>query len=270
VTRGSWAEGLAGAAVGFAVTAAVAWALPPRAATPSGEPAAARPTPAPATAADPASPAVHRRVLSRPGHLSRYAFVDRPVTVRARPDPRAPALGRLATRTPDATDELVLALRDQRGADGARWVRVRTPLLPAGTIGWVPRGALSTYRRVHTWLLIDRAALRARLVRDGVTILTARIAVGAHATPTPAGRFYVRDRLPRLDPAGAYGPEALGTSARSTKVTDWPGGDTVGLHGTDDPNSIPGRVSHGCVRLRNEDILAFARAMPVGTPVTIR
>jgi hypothetical protein len=32
----------------------------------------------------------------------------------------------------------------------------------------------------------------------------------------------------------------------------------------------PGRVSHGCVRLRNEDIVRLSRLMPVGTPVTIR
>jgi lipoprotein-anchoring transpeptidase ErfK/SrfK len=28
-------------------------------------------------------------------------------------------------------------------------------------------------------------------------------------------------------------------------------------------------VSHGCIRLRNADILALARQMPVGTPVRI-
>jgi lipoprotein-anchoring transpeptidase ErfK/SrfK len=29
-------------------------------------------------------------------------------------------------------------------------------------------------------------------------------------------------------------------------------------------------VSHGCIRMRNDDIVALARRMPVGTPVTIR
>jgi lipoprotein-anchoring transpeptidase ErfK/SrfK len=67
-----------------------------------------------------------------------------------------------------------------------------------------------------------------------------------------------------------YGPEAFGTSARSTKVTDWPGGSVVGLHGTNRPDLIPGRISHGCIRLRNADIRRLARLMPVGTPLTIR
>jgi lipoprotein-anchoring transpeptidase ErfK/SrfK len=38
----------------------------------------------------------------------------------------------------------------------------------------------------------------------------------------------------------------------------------------DQPDLIPGRISHGCVRLRSAAILALAKAMPVGTPVTIR
>jgi lipoprotein-anchoring transpeptidase ErfK/SrfK len=33
---------------------------------------------------------------------------------------------------------------------------------------------------------------------------------------------------------------------------------------------VPGRVSHGGIRLRNADILRIARLMPIGTPVTIR
>ena len=67
-----------------------------------------------------------------------------------------------------------------------------------------------------------------------------------------------------------YGPVAFGTSARSAVLTDWPAGGFVGIHGTDQPELIPGRVSHGCIRLRNADIVRLARLMPVGTPVTIR
>ena len=67
-----------------------------------------------------------------------------------------------------------------------------------------------------------------------------------------------------------YGPIAFGTSARSAVLTDWPGGGFVGVHGTNEPQLIPGRVSHGCIRLRNPDILHLARLLPVGTPVTIR
>ncbi|GAC1690014.1 MAG: hypothetical protein NVS9B3_08620 [Gemmatimonadaceae bacterium] len=46
-------------------------------------------------------------------------------------------------------------------------------------------------------------------------------------------------------------------------------GDGYGLHGTDDPSSIGRSASHGCVRLRNEDIETLYRMVPVGTAVYI-
>jgi hypothetical protein len=33
---------------------------------------------------------------------------------------------------------------------------------------------------------------------------------------------------------------------------------------------IPGRISHGCIRMRNRDILTLGRLLPVGTPLTVR
>jgi lipoprotein-anchoring transpeptidase ErfK/SrfK len=89
------------------------------------------------------------------------------------------------------------------------------------------------------------------------------------ASPTPRGHFYVRNKLTDFA-SPAYGPLAFGTSARSPVLTDWPGGGFVGIHGTDEPWLLPGRVSHGCVRLLNDDILRLGKLMPIGTPVTIR
>ena len=95
------------------------------------------------------------------------------------------------------------------------------------------------------------------------------VGVGTAAAPTPRGKFVIRNELTRFHSA-FYGPIALGTSARSATLTDWPGGGYIGIHGTDEPALIPGRVSHGCVRMRNADILRLVRLAPVGTPLTIR
>ncbi|MEP6857661.1 MAG: L,D-transpeptidase [Gemmatimonadales bacterium] len=46
-------------------------------------------------------------------------------------------------------------------------------------------------------------------------------------------------------------------------------GDGYGIHGTDHPESIGQSVSHGCVRMRNEDIEKLYPLVPVGTPVYI-
>ncbi len=46
-------------------------------------------------------------------------------------------------------------------------------------------------------------------------------------------------------------------------------GDGYGIHGTDVPTSIGTSASHGCVRVRNEDIETLYQMVRVGTPVFI-
>jgi lipoprotein-anchoring transpeptidase ErfK/SrfK len=194
--------------------------------------------------------------------------VRRPVGARSRPSASARAVARLTTRTPEGTSNIVPALDRTHDAHGRLWVRVRLPVLPADTTGWVPRSALGGYGTVTTHLVIDRARFMATLFRDGRRVFHARVAVGTAGAPTPRGHFWVRNRLTRYRSL-FYGPVALGTGARSPTLTDWPGGGFIGIHGTDRPDLVPGRASHGCIRMRNRDIVRLARLLPMGTPVTI-
>jgi hypothetical protein len=65
-----------------------------------------------------------------------------------------------------------------------------------------------------------------------------------------------------------YGPVAFGTSARSEVLTDCPPAGTSGS--TERTGRIFFPDAHGCIRMRNGDILRLSRLMPVGTPITIR
>jgi lipoprotein-anchoring transpeptidase ErfK/SrfK len=201
-------------------------------------------------------------------HASRWALVLRPATARVAPASGAAVVTRLGTRTSEETPNVVLVL-DNAVAGGRAWVKVSLPVLPNNTTGWVPRSALGGYRTVETRLVVDRATLRATLFRNGRPVFRAPVGIGDPRWPTPAGEFYVRSRL-RGFKSPFYGPLAFGTSARSSVLTDWPAGGFVGIHGTDRPDLLPGQVSHGCIRMRNEDILELGRLMPIGTPLTIR
>ena len=123
-------------------------------------------------------------------------------------------------------------------------------------------------RALTTAFEIDKSALKARLFRDGREIWTSSVGIGAPGTPTPSGRFWIRERLPNPGGNAAYGPFAFGTSAYSG-LSDWPGGGVIGIHGTNQPGLIPGRPSHGCVRVPNSKILKLKPLMPVGTPLWI-
>ncbi len=208
--------------------------------------------------------------LTQPGVISRWAFVKKRVTARTKPGSRGRAVGKLGLRTEDGTDELVLALERRLGEDGRPWVRVRLPIRPVGSTGWVPMSSLEPLQKVKTWLRVDRRRLRATLVRSGRIVFSARVGVGKRKWPTPRGDFYIRNKFVGYPRGTVYGALAFGTSAKSEVLTDWPRGGIIGIHGTNEPTLIPGRVSHGCIRMRNRDILRLARLMPVGTPVSIR
>jgi lipoprotein-anchoring transpeptidase ErfK/SrfK len=110
--------------------------------------------------------------------------------------------------------------------------------------------------------------LRATLYRSGTRIWRSSIGVGKASTPTPAGEFWIREKFAVADASGIYGPRAFGTSGYS-RLSDWPGGGVIGIHGTNEPALIPGRPSHGCVRVPNAAIERLYRLMPIGTPVRV-
>jgi lipoprotein-anchoring transpeptidase ErfK/SrfK len=207
--------------------------------------------------------------LSNEQTLTQWAHPASRAPVRLSPSSSSHAFARLHPRTEDGLPEVYEALQQQTDASGTNWIQIRLPMRPNGRVGWVPASALGKLQAVHTELVVDRSKLLATLYRNGRAVFRARVGVGMRGLPTPAGHFYVRERLRIPGGGGAYGPLAFGTSAYSPTLTDWPGGGVVGIHGTNEPQLLPGRVSHGCVRLRNRDILRLGRLMPVGTPVRI-
>jgi hypothetical protein len=207
--------------------------------------------------------------LSNPSGVSQNATLLRAVNAHARPSASSRVVTRLSRVTPEDVPHVVYLLRGAIGGDGRYWLKVQLPILPNGSTGWIPRDAVESFRSVDTHLFIDRGRLRATLFRRGRPIFRSIVGVGLPHWPTPAGRFYIRERLTGFtDPI--YGVIAFGTNGRSAVLTDWPGGGFIGVHGTNQPQILPGRVSHGCVRMPNPLISRLDRLMRVGTPVTIR
>lgn len=228
-------------------------------------PAAAASDPAPAEKA-PESGLVR---LSNEKSETRVATPEALVRIRNRPDPAATAGPRLRATTEHGAPEIYLALAETDGTDGRRWVQVRIPRRPNGQTGWVPREALGRFRVVNTALEVNRSTLRVTLFRNGRPVMRFPIGVGAKSTPTPGGHFWIREKLRyKRDPM--YGDRALGTSAYAPKLENWPLGGVIGMHGTSYPELIPGRPSHGCIRVRNRDLARLYKAVPVGTPLRIR
>ena len=205
--------------------------------------------------------------LSDETTVSRVGRPNRIYKIRSGPGRHHHTIGMLRFLTEDNAPEVYLVLRSKLGRNGHPWLQIRVPRRPNGSKGWVPRRALRL-RTLTTSLEIDKRHLKGRLFKDGKEIWTASLGVGASATPTPNGRYWIRERLPNLGGSAAYGPLAFGTAAYS-RLSEWPGGGVIGIHGTNAPGLIPGRPSHGCIRVRNDKILQLDKLMPVGTPVWI-
>lgn len=218
-------------------------------------------------------PVTHERVgeqvLSNETTFTRWAYVNQIETIYERPTASSAPVTRLRRTTPDGLAQTYLLLRASWDAQGREWVQLRVPMRPNGRTGWVERDALGAFHLTRRLLVVDRPRLRISLYLDGRRLWSAPVAVGKPSTPTPPGRFWITEVFKVANPQSGYWPYAFGTSDYST-LTDWPGGGVVGIHGPYyQPQLIPGRISHGCVRLSVADDEWLAHHITLGTPVHI-
>ena len=155
------------------------------------------------------------------------------------------------------------------GTQGSDWLQVELPIRPNGSRGWI-RTASVTTTTTPMAIDVDRRAHVLTLLRAGQPVRQFAVAVGARATPTPAGAFFISDRLPTLAPYGPFGPYALGLSGYSNVLLTFDGADGVlGIHGTNADWSVGHAVSHGCIRMHNRDVTWLYRRIPLGAAVIV-
>ncbi|WP_191560162.1 L,D-transpeptidase family protein [Metabacillus idriensis] len=100
-----------------------------------------------------------------------------------------------------------------------------------------------------------------------------RVGTGRSQSLTPEGKFkivnkivnrpYYKDNIPGGDPRNPLGNRWLGLNARGTYGT------TYAIHGNNNPNSIGGYVSSGCVRMFDNEVEWLFGQVPTNTPVII-
>ena len=107
------------------------------------------------------------------------------------------------------------------------------------------------------------------------------VAVGREEYATPTGRFKVKEKL--VDPPfqvfdwsdpdrvlktvqpGPSNPLGERWIGFATSEFGW----QIGFHGTPNPELLGKAVSHGCVRMRNRDVVDLYGRVEVGTPVIV-
>ena len=189
------------------------------------------------------------------------------VAVHVQPTRASKTVAVLAEFRPDFSPHVVLALTQvtHPKTKNPTWYRISIPDRPNGKTAWVPAGSVEL-RPMQKRLFVDRSERRFEFWDDDRLVRRGKVAVGAPGAETSTGLFYVQSKFtPNAAILGAYGFE---TSAYS-KLSDWPGGGVVGVHGTPGPWLLGKNVSHGCMRLHKDDVRWLRARMPVGTPIKI-
>ena len=166
----------------------------------------------------------------------------------------------------------LLVLGTEQDRHGRVWLKVRLPIRPNGSSGWI----LSDYVKLRSTGYRIEVSVAQRLVRllyRGRMLRRYHVVVGRPYWPTPHGLFAVSERVAQPDPDGFLGPWALHLTAFSPTLLDFGGGPgQVALHGRgaeslSDP--LGSARSHGCIRIPNDGIRLLARVAREGTPVEI-
>ena len=213
-----------------------------------------------AAGAAPAVPPVQRLTVLLRAHTAVTAIGDHGLPVQV-----------IAERRPITEARTVLpVIARATGPRGTRWLRVLLPGRPNGRSGWIKQSG--TRSALSTWRIVVRLDSRLVLVyRHGRLRARFPAIVGAPATPTPRGTFFVEESI-ALDARDVGAPFALALSARSDVLQEFAGGPgQIALHGLMHVGGVLGTAaSHGCVRLPNSAMDWLVRRVGPGAPVTIR
>lgn len=206
------------------------------------------------------------KVLSNETTHTTFAEANDAEPIRTAPNLHAHVITMLRFGTPDGFVQTYVLLR-KRQIGNRTWILLRIPMRPNGRVGWVPLAALTSFQYSNMEIVVNRPTRQLTVFRGGRVIYRAPVGVGTPSTPTPGGHFWITESFSSNDPF--YGPWAFGTSDYSV-LSEWPGGGIVGLHGTNQPGLIPGDPSHGCIRLRNPDVMALSHLVSIGTPLWVQ
>ncbi|MGH3080722.1 MAG: L,D-transpeptidase family protein [Gaiellaceae bacterium] len=216
---------------------------------------------------EPGAQAADSGTVARGVEVVGSGHLNSTVTVRSAPRNSARRVTVLTEFRSEYRPQVVLVLSQRVDPETGKptWYRISVPGRPNGRTGWIPADAASI-RPSQRLIYIDRSARTLEVWNNRRLLLKTKVAVGRPGMETPLGLFYVTwTFVPTAPVLGRY---AFETSAYS-RLSDWPGGGIVGIHGTFAPWLLGQAVSHGCVRVSNRDILRMRALVRLGTPIRI-
>jgi lipoprotein-anchoring transpeptidase ErfK/SrfK len=138
-----------------------------------------------------------------------------------------------------------------------------------GTVAGAAEGARTADAMVVRRVVVSIPDRKLALLENDRIISIYPVAVGAPVSPSPVGTFSVVTRV--SNPSYYKRGRVVGPGPRNPVGTRWIGlsAKGYGIHGTDTPRSIGFAKSHGCIRLRNEDVERLFEQLRAGDVVEL-
>ncbi|NEO98106.1 MAG: L,D-transpeptidase [Symploca sp. SIO2E9] len=123
-------------------------------------------------------------------------------------------------------------------------------------------------------LVISLKKRRVYVYQDNKLQQSYPIAVGKAGWETPQGSYQVMDMQPEPVWEHPWTGEIFLPGPKNPLGSRWigfwtDGVNSIGFHGTPNEKLVGRAVSHGCIRMRNQDIVALYAQVSIGTPVTV-
>ena len=149
-----------------------------------------------------------------------------------------------------------------------------TPQTPAKTPGAKTTAATTNTKTMATKLVLNLKERRVYAYNEDKVLMSYPVAIGKKGWETPTGNFKVTQMIKdpvwqnpwngKIVPASPKGP--IG----ERWIGFWSDGkNTIGFHGTPTLKSLGTAASHGCVRMRNEDVKVLFEVVTPGLPVVV-
>jgi len=119
-------------------------------------------------------------------------------------------------------------------------------------------------------IIISIADRQLAVIDHRQVLKTYPIAVGAHGTPSPDGDFVIINHA--KDPVYRHGDKDIAPGKDNPLGTRWMGLSLkgYGIHGTNVQSSVGKAISHGCFRMRKQDVEELYTLVQVGDTVMVR
>lgn len=126
----------------------------------------------------------------------------------------------------------------------------------------------------QTHLILSLSDREVSVQEDEEVIATYPVAVGKPGWETPTGEFEVRNMVKNPSWQNPWTGEVIPAGKNNPLGRRWisfwsDGYNSIGFHGTPDESVMGEAVSHGCVRMRNEDVTKMFEKVTVGTKVVV-